>query len=109
MSIIPIGQLKHRLRLERFEAIPDGGGGETGNWQFVADVWAAIEAGSPREIYTASTLQGRSGAIIWIRHRPDVTTNMRFVKDNRVFQIRGSVDVDQQQRFLRVYAEETTE
>lgn len=85
---IEAGELRHRVRLERYEAARDANGeviqdpvtGATQEaWRPVATVWAAIKPLSAREFIQSAATQSQITARIVIRHRDDVDAAMRIV------------------------------
>jgi SPP1 family predicted phage head-tail adaptor len=106
MTVIPIGELSHRLRLEAPSRTADGGGGANVIWTLVAEVWGAIRTASGSERLEADGLKGRVSHEIWIRHRDGVAPDMRFVEGARVFDIRAVLDQAGRRTFLRCAVEE---
>lgn len=94
------GDLRIRLALEQAVALPDGAGGDTLSWMHMAFVWAEMKAlgGGERLAF------GRTEpALSWrmsIRYRPDVRPQMRFRKDQRVFEIQAVYDPDGRRQWL---------
>lgn len=103
---VSIGELRHRLSLEAPFAEADGGGGATRTWALVAEVWGAIRPLSGNETVEADGFSGRVSHEIWMRYRPGVVPEMRFVLGARVFEIRAVIDSGERHRFLRCLAEE---
>lgn len=106
MTTVPIGEMRHRLKLEAPLASPDGGGGVTRTWSLVAEVWGAIRPVSGSESFEADGLRGRVSHEIWIRHRAGVVPEMRFALGARIFEIRAVIDSAGRHRFLRCLVEE---
>lgn len=106
MTVIPIGELSHRVRLEQPERTPDAAGGATVVWSLVAEVWAALRPLSGSETVAADGLTGRVSHEIWIRHRDGVVPEMRFVEGTRHFDIRAVIAAGGRKRFLKCLAEE---
>lgn len=85
---IEAGELRHRVRIERYDYVRDGNGdviqdprtGETQQqWLEVATVWAAIKPLSAREFIQSAATQSQITARIVIRHRDDVDAALRLV------------------------------
>ena len=102
------GRLRHRIRLEYENEIPDGCGGQTTNWQLVALVWAAIEPVSHNLISQTDTTATQNIFRISIRWRADCAVKMRFVKSGRAFVINSINDPDTTTRYLECICEERT-
>ena len=103
---INAGDLRHRVTIESPARTADEAGGATIDWQSVAEVWAAIWSRSAGEIFSADRIAGIATHDIWIRHRSDVTPDMRIRCGNRVFAILGAIDVDDRGRWLKCPSEE---
>lgn len=101
-----IADLRHRLVLEQATRVPDGGGGATETWVPVATVWAAIAEKTGRENEAADRTAPKVIMEITIRHREGVTTDMRFRRGSRHFNIRAALDKDGRRRWLTCTCEE---
>lgn len=106
MSSVSAGDLRHRIRIEQAVRTPDGGGGAEVTWQLVAQVWAAIWPRTSSEQLQSDRVAGIATHDIWIRYRPDVVPQMRFVSGNRTFDIRGVLDIDERRRWLKCVSQE---
>lgn len=106
MTVIPIGKLQHRLRLEEPVRAAEAGGGATITWALIAEVWGSLKSLGGDERMKADGLEGRVSHEIWIRHRDDVRTEMRFVLAGRLFDIRAVMASDDRKAYLRCLAEE---
>ncbi len=108
MSNVVIGELRHRVRLETPLRSPDGAGGVTETWTLLDEVWAGIRPLGGFETVEADGLKARVTHRITVRHRTDVTAEMRFVLGSRRFHIHAVVDPDERKRILSCLAEERT-
>lgn len=106
MSVISIGDLRHRLALQAPLESPDGGGGVTRVWSLVAEVWGVVKPASGGEAAEADGIHGRVSHEIWIRHRAGVGAEIRFVLGSRIFEVRAVIDSGERHRFLRCLVEE---
>ena len=81
------GELRHRVRIERYAEVPDSNGdplrGDQGEfiraWQEVATVWAAIQPLSAREFVQSAAMQSQIVGRIVIRQRSGLDAAMRLV------------------------------
>jgi SPP1 family predicted phage head-tail adaptor len=103
---VPIGELRTRLVLEAPTRTDDGGGGADVAWETVAQVWAAVRPVSGNESFALDRVAGRLSHEILIRHRADVTLQMRFRDGAHVYDIRAAFDPDGRRQWLRCLAEE---
>lgn len=103
---ITIGDLRHRVVIERAVRTDDGAGGATLSWETVAELYAAIWTRGSDESFALDRVAGRATHDVWMRHRADVTPAMRIRFGARVFDIRGAIDPDDRARWLRCPVEE---
>ena len=94
------------MRLEAPSRTADGGGGAVLTWQLVSMVWAESVAMSGREAFEADGLAARAMHEIRLRHRADISTEMRFVMGSRVLDIRAVRDPDGRRCWLSCLCEE---
>lgn len=94
---ITIGQLRHRIAIERkTRGASDGAGGNVSEtWAAVATVWAKYEPMSGREVLAADQTVHRETARFTIRRRTDLTAAMRVTYKGRVYAILGLRDIDE--------------
>jgi SPP1 family predicted phage head-tail adaptor len=103
---VKVGDLRHRVRIERGVRSEDGAGGATLDWQPVAEVWAAIWSREMDETFAHGHVAGKATHDVWMRYRSDVTPDMRIRFGARVFDIRGALDVEDRGRWLKCPVEE---
>lgn len=106
MTDITIGDLRHRVRIERPVRAPDEGGGAVIAWALEAEVWAALKPLSGTEREEADRLVGRVTHELVARYRPGVTPEMRVMFGLRAFDIRAAIDFDEKRRWLKCMIEE---
>jgi SPP1 family predicted phage head-tail adaptor len=103
---VKIGDLRHRIVIERGARTSDEGGGSTTEWQPVAEVWAAIWSRNVGEVFASGRVSGTATHDVWIRYRADVQPDMRIVFGDRVFDILGAIDVEDRAAWLKCPVEE---
>jgi SPP1 family predicted phage head-tail adaptor len=100
------GSLRSELALEACTTAPDGLGGHTENWAEIATVFGKIEPVSATSIFgpdqTVETVTHR----VTIRWRSGVASGMRFMKQDRIFDIVTVHDPDDTGRYLVCRARE---
>lgn len=106
MSPLPVGALRHRVRLERSERLADGGGGAVVTWAPVCELWASIKPSSGTESVVADQIAGRVSHEIHVRFRADISPAMRFSLGTRTFEILAVLDVEERRRQLRCLCRE---
>ncbi|MDX2073482.1 MAG: phage head closure protein [Alphaproteobacteria bacterium] len=98
--------LRHKVFLERKIQTTDGAGGYTDAWETIATLWAGISRLRGGEKFSAGQLSASSTHVFRLRYNHNITTDMRFSYDERLFNIRALRNVDERKRILDVYAEE---
>jgi len=103
-----IGELRKQITIQAETPTPDGAGGYALGWMNIATVWANIEPLSGREIFTAQHLEGHVTHRVTMRYRSDITitSDMRFVYSNRVFNIRSVLNPDEGNQWRELLVEE---
>jgi len=109
-------RIRHRLTLQQEVQTPDGGGGYIKSWQAVTDLWAEIipiigagsstSRGAGKKILFAAQLQSEFSHRILLRYRDGVTTAMRLVFENRIFNIRYVANVEEKRENLELLVQE---
>lgn len=99
MRIDP-GEIRTELVLEQATATPDGAGGFIETWIEIATVFARLQPIVVRERFGADQTLEEVTHRVTIRHRPDVTSGMRFVMGDRVLPILTVHDPDETGRYL---------
>ncbi|QRM54753.1 phage head closure protein [Sinorhizobium sp. BG8] len=100
------GAFSARLILEMPEAEPDGQGGAADAFSAVATLWARVEPVSGLRDEEAASEPMTVTHRIWLRHRGDISGDMRFRKGGRIFAIRAFRDPDESRRYLVCHCEE---
>ena len=103
--MINAGDLRERVRLERFAGVDDGAGGQTDAWALVDSVWASVLPTGGREQLEAGALTGVQGFRVRIRWRSGLDTTNRFVWNGRALNIRSIEDPDGRREALLAFCE----
>lgn len=95
-----IAELRHRVSLLEPVESDDGAGGRTVIWSVRGTTWAEVVAlkGNEREWGEAKTAETLYR--VTLRHRADLTQEMRIGFDGRVLEIRALADPDGRRRWL---------
>jgi SPP1 family predicted phage head-tail adaptor len=101
-----VGELRKQATIEAEAQLADGAGGYALGWAAVATVWADIKPLNGNEVFVAQHLEGHVTHRVTMRYRSDVTSDMRLVYDNRVFNIRAVMNTDERNRFSEILVEE---
>lgn len=103
------GRLSHRIKFQRRQAGDDSFGSPNGEWQDLAECWAAVEPLTGREYFAAQQVQADTAVRITIRYQTSLsglTTKDRVVFGNRTFDIRSVIDVRERHTELQVMCTE---
>ena len=84
-----IGNLRHRVTLQRNTADKAAGGQVKPNWVDVADIWAQIKPLRGREAEYAKAIHDQTTHEVRLRYFVGLTAEHRFVYEGRVFNILG--------------------
>lgn len=104
--VLDPGAFTTRLILERAVDTPDGQGGVSRSYMAVSEVWARIEPVSAGRALDAGANAMKATHRIWLRHRGDIESRMRFRCGTRIFDIRAFRDPDETRRFVICDCEE---
>lgn len=85
-----IGKLRHRISIEESMVSRDSFGAEVSEWVQFAKVWADASPVSGREFDAFKQINAEITAKITIRYLEGVSTEMRVILGERIFEI-GSV------------------
>jgi len=101
------GRLSARLALEMSADLPDGQGGVTEGWTWLANLWGRIQPLRAAAGEQAGAATAPISHRVTIRYRDDVRHAMRFVHRGRSLVIRAVRDPDETRRYLVCDCEES--
>jgi SPP1 family predicted phage head-tail adaptor len=79
-----IGDLRHRIILQKLTTLVNENGFEEEAWQNYKTVWASVSNLSGREYYQAAAVQAEKTVKLLIRYIQELDTSMRiFFKDKQ--------------------------
>ena len=93
-----IGDLRHRVTIEKKIVTIDAYGDEVVSWAEVATVWAAVEPLSGREFLEGRRQENEINHRIRIRYRQGLTPSMRVVWGPRAFDIESVIERESRRR-----------
>lgn len=101
------GELRRRVTIQQRVTTQDTFGGQSQTWtDFAANVPAAIDPLSGRELMTAQATQSEVSHRITIRYLPGVTAAMRIVYQGRYFNISAVMNIEERNREMQILASE---
>lgn len=105
------GDLNRRAMLQERDTTLDAMGGQSTTWTDVAPLWVSIEALSARELFAAQAVQSEVSHTITARYRaefvsPKATAARRITYAGRIYNIQGSMNIDEQNRTIELLVSE---
>lgn len=101
-----IGELRHRVLLQRRSEVADAGGGISSGWTDIAELWAEILPLAGSERVLAMRVQPVQNFLIRLRYREDITPADRLLSGLRVLNIRSVKNVNERNQWLECRCEE---
>lgn len=103
-----IGSLRHRIIIQEKNLTEDLEGVTAETWGDVATVWASVEDLQGREFFQAAVVS-ETKTRIKIRYRNGITSAMRVLLGERIFDIKSVIDPDGRKRELLLMCREVTD
>jgi len=106
------GKLRHRIQLQYETEIPNATGELDRTWSSLADVWAAVEPLSGKELIDAQQVASAVTHRARIRYRADLneTCRVRFGNEvpYRYFDINAIINKDERNHVMELLCTEAT-
>ncbi len=106
ISFLQAGSLNRRLVVEQRTGQADGIGGIDDTWEILFEVWANILPLTSRQKQSAGGLVDSQTHNVYLRHRSDIKSGMRFATNGRLFEILTVHDPDETSRYLHCLVSE---
>jgi len=111
MSCCSKYHLNRKLVLESRVSTPDGAGGQVIGWSPQGTLFADVKARSAKEARIERRDRSSVSYQIHVRYAPvgsarRPTPDQRFSENGRIFSILAVTEADNQNRYLRIWAEE---
>lgn len=103
----PVAKMDRRVTVQAITQTTDSQGGFTESWADVISLWASIEPMSDYEKFQAQQLQTNTTHKITIRYYSGITTKHRLLYGSRVFNIKGILNLNEQNAFMQLKCVET--
>lgn len=101
-----VNRLNKRVELQEKTKTFDGFGGYIEEWTTVQKLWAEVMPVDAIENFEANKIDEKISHIISIRYKNTISTHNRLKFNERIFNIRGIVNVNEENRILEIKAEE---
>jgi SPP1 family predicted phage head-tail adaptor len=93
-----------RVVIQSRASASDGQGGYTETWTDTATVWASIKPAKGFERYQAMKLETPVTHEVVMRYRAGITTKNRLVYDERIFDLKEVLNLDEANAYLKMMA-----
>ncbi len=100
------GSLRHRVLIQRPQAVQSASGEVTDGWATVASTYASVRPITGRERLTADQVQADVTHTIMMRYRGDFDPTYRVSFRGRTFHIESVINRDERNRSLELLARE---
>ena len=101
-----IGNLRHRITLQKPVITRDSIGQELEEWQDVATVWASIEPLSGKEYFNAQQTNSEVTTKITLRYLLGVTSQMRIIFQKHTYNILSVINFEERNIYLQLLCSE---
>lgn len=101
-----IGELKHRITLQKPVTIVNPNGFEVETWEDYKTLWAAASNLHGREYYAAAAVQAENTVKFTIRYIKGIDTTMRISFQGKQYNITAIDNIKYQNRYLEIKARE---
>lgn len=101
-----IGKMRYPLKLQSATRTTDAGGGSSESWSTVATIYGDIKPLNSEESYRQGVIQESVTHEVYVRFRAGLSTSNRLLYESRVFNIKGVLNIDERDRFLKLTCKE---
>jgi len=101
-----IGNLRHRVTIQKPVITHDNIGQEVESWQEVAIVWASIEPLSGKEYFNAQQVNSEISTKVCIRYMAGITSKMRIVFKTHIYNILSVINFEERNIYLQLLCSE---
>ena len=101
-----IGKLRHRISVEKYTETRGTTGQVLKSYTESTTRWAQIKSLTTRELLQAQQIHAEITHEVWLRHPLDITAKDRVNFENRIFEILGVVNINEEKRFIKLLCKE---
>ena len=101
-----IGKMRYPMKLQSATRTTDAGGGSAESWSTVATIYADIKPINAEESYRQGVIQESVTHDVYVRFRAGLSTSNRLLYESRVFNIKGVLNIDERDRFMKLSCKE---
>ena len=106
MTQMEIGELKHRITLQKLVTVVNPNGFEVETWEDFKTVWAAASNLHGREYFAAAAVQAENTVKFTIRYLAGIDSAMRILFQGKQYNITAIDNIKYQNRFIEIKAQE---
>ena len=99
-----IGDLKHRIILQKFTTLVNENGFEVEAWEDYKTVWAAVSNLYGKEYYQAAAIQAEKTVKFTIRFLDSITADMRILFEDKQYNITSIDNIKYANKFIEIKA-----
>ncbi|MCX7903040.1 MAG: phage head closure protein [Caloramator sp.] len=99
-----IGDMKHRITIQKPVRVIDDSGFETETWEDLKTVWASISNLHGREYFEAATVNAEKTIKFTIRYINGIDSSMRISFKGKQYEITFIDNIKYENRFLEIKA-----
>ena len=99
-----IGDLRHRITIQKFTIGINENGFETEDWQDYKTVWASVSNLTGKEYYQAAAMQAEKIVKFKVRYFEDIDTSMRIVFKDSKYNINSIDNKEHTNKYLEIKA-----
>ena len=100
-----IADMRHRITFQKLLDKQDEYG-ESNEWEDVKIVWADVRPLSGKQFFQAKQINAEISHSIFIRYQDGIKTNMRIKFKDRYFEILYIINVEEKNKYLKIYCRE---
>lgn len=104
MRPMEIGDLRHRITLQKKATSINENGFEVETWEDVRNVWAKVTNLHGGEYFTAAAVQAENTVKFTIRYLEGVDTTMRILFKGKQYNITAIDNIKYQNRYMEIKA-----
>lgn len=101
-----IGKLRHKGIIESLVKTADAAGGPLESWTKFSDVWCDIKPLNGKEKYVSSEKHATATHQVIMRYKSGIKPEMRLVSRGRIFEIKASLNVNEEDYMTQLIVEE---
>ncbi len=99
-----IGDLRHRITLQKFTTVVNENGFEEETWQDYKIVWASVSNLPGREYYQAAAIQAEKTVKFLIRYVEGIDTDMRIFFNDKQYNITSIDNMKYANKYIEIKA-----